>query len=51
MMNQKGNNVTWDDYLDHLRALLKELMVNDEFSDVTLVTEDKKNMSKDIKIF
>ena len=36
--------LTWNDFSDHLIDMMKELMKNDNFSDVTLVTEDKKHM-------
>ena len=34
----------WHTYSDHLRNMMKDLMMNDDFADVTLVTEDKKHM-------
>ena len=33
---------TWRNYSEHLESMMKELMVNEDFADVTLVTEDKK---------
>ena len=36
--------LTWNAYSDHLRDMMKELMMNDEFTDVTLVSEDKKHI-------
>ena len=35
--------LTWYAYTDHLRDIIKEMM-NDDFADVTLVTEDKKHI-------
>ena len=37
-------SLTWNAYSDHLRDMMKELMMNDDFADVTLVTEDKKHI-------
>ena len=34
--------LTWHSYSDHLRDMMKVLMINDDFADVTLVSEDKK---------
>ena len=41
-MHPDKYSLTWDAYSDYLRNMMKELMMNDDFSDVTLVTEDKK---------
>ena len=35
--------MTWDAYSEHLRDMMKELMMNGDFEDVTLVSEDKKH--------
>ena len=35
---------SWHTYSDHLRDILKELSSDDSFADVTLVTDDKKQM-------
>ena len=35
--------MTWDAYSEHLREMMKELMMNGDFEDVTLVSEDKKH--------
>lgn len=40
----KKCNLEWHSYADHLRNMMKEMLVNDNFSDVTLVTEDKKQI-------
>ena len=37
-------------YSDHLKVMMKELMMNEDFSDVTLVTEDKKQIWANINI-
>ena len=41
-MHPEKYSLTWKAYSDHLRDMMKELMMNDDFADVTLVTEDKK---------
>ena len=43
-------SLTWHTYSDHLKSLMKELMMNEDFSDVTLVTEDKKHIKANINI-
>ena len=42
-MFQEKYSLTWQTYSDHLRDMMKELM-NDDFTDVTLFTEDRKHM-------
>ena len=49
-MHQEKYNLTWHSYSDHLKSLMKELMMNEDFSDVTLVTEDKKQIKANINI-
>ena len=49
-MHQKKYNITWHSYSDHLKRMMKELMMNEDFSDVTLVTEDKKQIKANINI-
>ena len=49
-MNQQKHSLTWHSYSDHLRNMMKELMMNEHFSDVTLVTEDKKQIKANINI-
>ena len=34
----------WHAYSDHLRDALREMMTSSEFADVTLVTDDKKQV-------
>ena len=41
-------SLKWQTYSDHLKSMLKELMFNEDFSDVTLVTEDKKQIKAHI---
>ena len=49
-MHQEKYNLTWQTYSDHLKSMMKELMMNEEFADVTLVTEDKKHIKANINI-
>ena len=43
-------SIKWNAYSDHLKRIMKELMIDEEFSDVTLVTEDKKQIKANISI-
>ena len=43
-MDSEKYSLTWDAYSDHLRDMMKELMMNDDFNDITLITEDKKHI-------
>ena len=49
-MHREKYSLTWHTYSDHLRSMMKELMLNEDFSDVTLVTEDKKHINANINI-
>ena len=49
-MHKEKYSVKWHTYSDHLKTMMKELMMNEEFSDVTLVTEDKKHIKANIDI-
>ena len=49
-MHQEKYSLTWHTYSDHLKGMMKELMTNEDFSDVTLVTEDKKQIKANINI-
>ena len=49
-MHQEKYSLKWHTYSDHLRRMMKELMMNEDFSDVTLVTEDKKQIKGNISI-
>ena len=42
-MHPKKYSLTWDAYSNHLRNMMKE-MKNDDFADVTLVTEDMEHI-------
>ena len=41
-MNQEKFNLTWHTYTDHLRDMLHDMMTSNALTDVTLVSEDKK---------
>ena len=43
-MLQENFNVTWHNYTDHLREMLEEMHFDDSFADVTLVTDDKRQL-------
>ena len=49
-MHQEKYNLKWHAYSDHLKSMMKELMINEDYSDVTLVTEDKKQIRANISI-
>ena len=49
-MHPEKYSVKWHAYSDHLKSMMKELMMNEDFSDVTLVTEDKKQIKANINI-
>ena len=49
-MHLEKYSLKWDTYQDHLKAMMKEMMMNEDFSDVTLVTEDKKQIKANTSI-
>ena len=49
-MHQEKYSLSWHTYSDHLKSMMKELMMNEDFSDVTLVTEDKKQIKANVNI-
>ena len=49
-MHPEKYTLTWHTYSDHLRSMMKELMMSEDFSDITLVTEDKKQIKANINI-
>ena len=49
-MHQEKYSLTWHTYSDHLKSMMKDLMMNEEFSNVTLVTVDKKQIKANISI-
>ena len=44
MHQEEKYNLNWHTYSDHLRNILKEMRFDDSFADVTLVTDDKKQI-------
>ena len=44
MQSQDRYSFTWQTYSDHLRETLKEMMTSTDFTDVTLVTDDKQHI-------
>ena len=49
-MHLEKYSLKWDTYSDHLMCMMKELMINEDLADVTLVTEDKKQIKANIHI-
>ena len=49
-MHPEQYSLSWHAYSDHLKNMMKELMMNEDLSDVTLVTEDKKQIKAHINI-
>ena len=49
-MHEDKFSLKWDKYSEHLKSMMKELMMNEELYDVTLVTEDKKHIKANISI-
>ena len=49
-MDQEKYSLTWHTYSHHLKSMMKELMMNEDLADVTLVTEDKKQIKANINI-
>ena len=49
-MHPEKYSLTWHTYSDHLKSMMRELMMNEDFSDITLVTEDKKHIKANINI-
>ena len=49
-MQPGKKSLIWHNYSDHLKSMMKELMMNEDFSDVTLVSEDKKQIKANINI-
>ena len=43
-MDQDKYSLQWHTYSDHLRNILKEMISDDSFADVTLITDDKKQI-------
>ena len=49
-MHQEKYSIKWHTYSDHLKTMMKELMMNEDFNDVTFVTEDKKQIRANVNI-
>ena len=49
-MYQEKHSLKWQNYSDHLRSMIKELLMNKDLADVTVVTEDKKQIQANISI-
>ena len=49
-MHPEKYSLAWHAYSEHLKSMMKELMLNEDLSDVTLVTEDKKQFKANINI-
>ena len=49
-MSQEKYSLRWHNYSDHLKSMMKELMMNEDFSDVTFVTDDKKLIKANVHI-
>ena len=49
-MHQDKHSLTGHTYSNHLKIMMKELMMNEDFSDITLVTEDKKQIKANISV-
>ena len=43
-MKLQKYNVNWDTYSDHLQSILQQMLSSNEFADVTLVTDDDKQI-------
>ena len=44
MIQQQQYCLTWHAYPDHLRDMMQEMMTSEDFTDVTLVSDDKKSI-------
>ena len=43
-MSEQKYNLSWQSYTDHLQVMMHNMMTSDPFTDVTLVTDDKKSV-------
>ena len=43
-MHPEKYTLTWHSHSDYLREMMREMMTSDDFTDVTLVTDDKKTI-------
>ena len=44
MSHQEKYTLTWHTYPEHLRDIMKDMMTSDSFTDVTLISDDKKQI-------
>ena len=49
-MDSEKYRIAWQPHSDHLKSMMKGLMMSEDFADVTLVTEDKKQIKANISI-
>ena len=49
-MQQEKSIFTWHTYSDHLKSMLKSWMMNEDFYDVTLVSQDKKHIKANLSV-
>ena len=49
-MHQEKYSLKWHTYSDHLKSMMKVMMMDEDFADVTLVTEDKIQIKANINI-
>ena len=50
MAQENYSLLEWPSYSEHLRNMMKEMLMDEKFSDVTLVTEDKKQIKAHLNI-
>ena len=50
MNHQENFSLKWHTYSDHLKSMMMDWMMNENFSDVTLVTDDKKHIYANINV-
>ena len=43
-------SLNWQTYSDHVKSMMKDLMMNGDFADVTLITEDKKHIKAHMSV-
>ena len=48
-MHPDKYTLTWHSHPDYLREIMREMMTSDDFTDVTLVTDDKKTIKASLQ--
>ena len=43
-MNPEKYTLTWQSHPDYLREIMQEMITSENFTDVTIVTDDKKTI-------